>query len=517
MQPTRRQFLGLGLKAGAGLGLITAAPGIVLAESRRPVITSGVMSGDVGTDRAIIWSRADRPSRMLLDIADNAAFNNARTLQGPTALPASGLTAKLDVTGLADLPEVFYRVRFAALGDDRAVSEPVIGRLVMPGRTRRSVRFVWSGDTVGQGWGIDESRGGMRIYDTMLKQSPDFFLHSGDTIYADGPLEESVNLEDGSVWRNRMTEAKSKVAETLDEYRGQYLYNLLDDNLKRFNAEVPMYAQWDDHETVNNWYPGEILDDPRYTEKNVSLMAARARRAFLESMPIRQRPEAPEMIRRRFTYGPELEVFMLDMRTYRAANSTNTQGADDPASSLMGARQVDDLIAALKASTATWKIIASDMPVGLVVADGEHFEAVANGEGGAPSGREHEIARLLKAIHDNAIANVVWLTADVHYTAAHHYAPERASFKQFTPFWEFVSGPLHAGTFGPNTLDATFGPEVVFQKAPADGRANLPPSEGFQFFGQVDLDGDSLALTVTLKDTEGNSLHQQILTPQQAS
>jgi alkaline phosphatase D len=234
-------------------------------------------------------------------------------------------------------------------------------------------------------------------------------------------------------------------------------------------------------------------------------------------MPIRQRPEAPEMIRRRFTYGPELEVFMLDMRTYRAANSTNTQGVDDPASSLMGARQVDDLIAALKASTATWKIIASDMPVGLVVADGEHFEAVANGEGGAPSGREHEIARLLKAIHDNAIANVVWLTADVHYTAAHHYAPERASFQQFTPFWEFVSGPLHAGTFGPNTLDATFGPEVVFQKAPADGRANLPPSEGFQFFGQVDLDGDSLALTVTLKDTEGNSLHQQVLTPQQAS
>ena len=41
------------------------------------------------------------------------------------------------------------------------------------------------------------------------------------------------------------------------------------------------------------------------------------------------------------------------------ADSTNAQGADDPASSLMGARQVDDLIAALKASTATWEIIAS--------------------------------------------------------------------------------------------------------------------------------------------------------------
>ncbi|MBY6207262.1 MULTISPECIES: alkaline phosphatase D family protein [Halomonas] len=516
MFTTRRQFLGLGLKAGAGLGLMTAAPGIVLAEARRPLLTSGVMTGDVTQDRAILWSRVDRPAQMLVEIADNPTFANARTLQGPTALPTSGLTTKLDITGLGDMEEVHYRVRYAALGDARALSEPTVGRLVMPGQRARSVRFVWSGDTVGQGWGIDESRGGMRIYDTMLKQSPDFFLHSGDTIYADGPLEETVNLEDGSIWRNRMTEAKSKVAETLEEYRGQYVYNLLDDNLKRFNAQVPMFAQWDDHETVNNWYPGEILDDPRYSEKNVSLLAARARRAFLEHMPIRQRPEAPEMIRRRFHYGPELEMFMLDMRTHRAANSTNQQAATDPASALMGQRQVDDLIEALKASTATWKIIASDMPVGLVVGDGDNFEAVANADDGLPSGREHEIARLLKAIADHRITNVVWLTADVHYTAAHHYAPERASFKHFTPFWEFVSGPLHAGTFGPNTLDGTFGPQVVFQKAPADGRVNLPPSEGYQFFGQVDLDGDSLALTVTLKDVEGATLHQQVLTPETA-
>ncbi|WP_425388824.1 alkaline phosphatase D family protein [Corynebacterium lactis] len=37
--------------------------------------------------------------------------------------------------------------------------------------------------------------------------------------------------------------------------------------------------------------------------------------------------------------------------------------------------------------------------------------------------------------------NVVWLTADVHYTAAYHYSPERAQFTDFAPFWEFVSAP----------------------------------------------------------------------------
>jgi phosphodiesterase/alkaline phosphatase D-like protein len=35
----------------------------------------------------------------------------------------------------------------------------------------------------------------------------------------------------------------------------------------------------------------------------------------------------------------------------------------------------------------------------------------------------------------------------------------------FEPLPEFVAGPLNAGSFGPNPLDGTFGPEVVFQKA----------------------------------------------------
>jgi alkaline phosphatase D len=49
----------------------------------------------------------------------------------------------------------------------------------------------------------------------------------------------------------------------------------------------------------------------------------------------------------------------------------------------------------------------------------------------------------------------VWITADMHYTAAHYYDPNRAVFQDFDPFWEFVSGPLHAGTWGPGNLDNT--------------------------------------------------------------
>ena len=95
----------------------------------------------------------------------------------------------------------------------------------------------------------------------------------------------------------------------------------------------------------------------------------------------------------------------------------------------------------------------------------------------------------------NAVCNVVWLTGDVHYTAAHFYDPAKAQFSDFGPFWEFVSGPLNAGTFGPSFLDNTFGIQVVYKKYPDPGRINLPPSALLQFFGQVLIEGRTGNLT----------------------
>ncbi|KPC88215.1 alkaline phosphatase, partial [Streptomyces sp. NRRL F-6602] len=116
----------------------------------------------------------------------------------------------------------------------------------------------------------------------------------------------------------------------------------------------------------------------------------------------------------------------------------------------------------LSRSRAVWKVIASDMPLGLVVLDADkHVEAVAQGDPGAPLGRELQIAELLRHIKDRRITGTLWLTADVHYTSAQHYRPERAAFRDFAPFWEFVTGPLAAGGFPAVGLDATFGPDQV--------------------------------------------------------
>jgi alkaline phosphatase D len=100
----------------------------------------------------------------------------------------------------------------------------------------------------------------------------------------------------------------------------------------------------------------------------------------------------------------------------------------------------------------------------------------------------------------------------VHYTAAHYYDPDKAQFQEFAPFWEFVSGPLNAGTFGPGELDNTFGPQLMFAKAPPGGQVNLPPSDGLQFFGQVDIDEDEV-MTETLKDLTGATLFTQEIAP----
>ena len=276
-----------------------------------------------------------------------------------------------------------------------------------------------------------------------------------------------------------------------------------------------MFAQWDDHEVTNNWSLSKQLG-PQYHERSIEMLAARARRAFRELYPMRESAAEPGRIYRKIAYGPMLDVFMLDERSYRGPNGENRQPSYGPDAYFIGPDQLAWLKRELLASRATWKVVASDMPLSLVVYDeADHkrgSEAFAQGDG-PPLGRELEIVELLRFIKSAPVRNTVWLTADVHYTAAHHYDPSRAQFQDFDPFWEFVSGPIHAGTFGPNELDHTFGPEVRFAKAPPAGQNNLAPSAGYQFFGHVAIAGETEQMTVTLKDRANTSLWSVTLDP----
>ena len=273
----RRNFLTTSTTAVLGSSTALAATPLITSDAMRPQMAHGVQSGDPQADGAIIWTRSDRPARLWLDWSTTASMANATRVRGPFMLEDS------DYTGHLRLPA-------AALG----------------GTATRNVRFAWSGDTAGQGWGINEAWGGMKIYEQMRQVRPDFFLHCGDTIYADGPITAQVKLADGSMWNNIVTEEVSKVAESLNEFRGRYRYNLMDANVRRMAAEVPQIWQWDDHEVTNNWSDAkDLAADKRYTEKNLPLLTARATKAFLEYAPLRRTPDVESERARRWLWAQQ--------------------------------------------------------------------------------------------------------------------------------------------------------------------------------------------------------------------
>lgn len=107
----------------------------------------------------------------------------------------------------------------------------------------------------------------------------------------------------------------------------------------------------------------------------------------------------------------------------------------------------------------------------------------------------------------------MWVTADVHYAQATYYDPAGAAFGDFTPFWEFVAGPINAGTFGPNDLDRTFGPDVKYVSVPTGMKQNRPPTAGLQYFGLGKIDGATEVLSVSLHDLTGQTLYSVDLQP----
>jgi alkaline phosphatase D len=228
----RRSFLvRSGVIAAAAACRITGSPRSAWARiaaaspQDRPQLSQGIAIGDVAFDRALVWARSGRAGRLVVEWDTTDRFMNVRRVLGPHALDDTDFTARLDLTQLPPDQKIFLRVAFESLNNDRALSEPVLGSFNSAPETWSKIRFVWTGDTAGQGFGINPEIGGMIGYEAMRRREPDFFIHSGDNIYADGIIPAEQTVEDGKIWRNLTTPVKSKVAETLDEFRGNYRYN----------------------------------------------------------------------------------------------------------------------------------------------------------------------------------------------------------------------------------------------------------------------------------------------------
>src|SRR5262249_3949617 len=121
---TRRRFMTTAAPAIAAVGGV-AKPYLSRAADR-PLITHGIQSGGASSDSGIVWARADRPARMLVEVATSDSFSNIRTGVFVDALPQADFTAKALIDGLPPGQDVFYRVRFEDLSFS-ILSEPRIG------------------------------------------------------------------------------------------------------------------------------------------------------------------------------------------------------------------------------------------------------------------------------------------------------------------------------------------------------------------------------------------------------
>lgn len=494
-----------------------------VAAKRHPLVDdtqiSAMQVGEVSGDGAIVWARLPYACDVAVAWSAQGPEGPWNRVRAPQALDVTDFTTRVRLTGLP--ADATIHVSVVALALEAAHPEQwVRGSVFRSAPTdKRPVRFAWSADVNGQGFGINPQAGGLKIFETMRQRDLDFFLHLGDTVYADHPLQHRFEDERGRPWPNIVSLAKTKVAETIAEFRGNFRYNWLDPHFARFCSEVPLVVMWDDHEVVNNWSPSlDLGRDQRYTIKDLKLLAATAARAFREYSPIPLEGfDDAGALYRQVPYGPLLDLFVVDMQTYRGPNSHNQQTECGADTAFLGETQVAWLKQALLASKAQWKVITAGMPVGTNVPDGHDAEGrvkwqgVANGDDGPPKGRELELADLLSFIKRHAIHDIVWLCADVHYTAAHYFDPSQASFQDFLPFWEFVSGPLHSGSYGPFSADATFGVQVKYSRAsPVRGAS---PAAGYQFFGEVSIDPASRCLTVDLCDVEGTVLYTKVIEP----
>ena len=101
----------------------------------------------------------------------------------------------------------------------------------------------------------------------------------------------------------------------------------------------PTFFQWDDHEVHQQLVvvEGPVAPTTATPRSRWRCSSARAGRAFHEMTPIRYTPAEPGRVYRKIAYGPLLDVFFLDLRSYRGPNGPGMEEPLTPQSRILGA------------------------------------------------------------------------------------------------------------------------------------------------------------------------------------
>ncbi|MGK8523092.1 alkaline phosphatase D family protein [Nocardia asteroides] len=429
------------LKGGAAAATATAVLSAGRARAATPIFQHGVASGDPLPDGVIIWTRvtvsADAtpgsglgdPAPVRWEIAADEQFRSVASSGTLMASAESDHTVKVDVSGLAPGVEYFYR--FSALGETSPVGRTKTAPA--PSDTPDRLRF---GVVSCSNW----EAGYFGAYRHLAARTDlDAIVHLGDYLYEYG--------RGGYAGRNGAVRAHDPAHEIvgLADYRIRHAQYKTDPDLLGLHAALPFICTWDDHESADNSWSGGAGNHDAATEGGWPERRAASAQAYLEWMPVRASGSGADVrIYRRLRFGTLAELAMLDLRSYRDQEATRGAGrraADDPARTITGKAQMDWLTAGLASAPVRWKLVGNSVMVAPLVFPPleQATTAAITSTIGVPQsglslngdqwdGYTADRALLFRAIVDQQISDVLFLTGDIHSSWAADLPVDAANY-----------------------------------------------------------------------------------------
>lgn len=392
--------------------------GMFYDESLQPFY-HGVASGDPLSDRVIIWTRVTPQNQDPVEVnwkvsTDPYLINIVQSGSYVTDADRD-YTVKIDVEGLE--PDTIYYYGFSALMANS-----------LTGRTKTTPVGEIDRVRLGVVTGSNYQWGRFNAYANLAKRNDlDAFIHTGDYIYE----YESGHYAHPDLQKRDHFPDKELLE--LDDYRQRFSQYRLDKDLMRLHQQLPVIAQWDDHEHANDsWVNGAENHTPE-TEGDWDTRLEASLQAYSEWMPIRMNNPHDRNIYRSISYGNLLDLFMTESRIVGRDEQLRAKGATgeideselyDPDRSLLGEEQFNWLVDGLTSSTAQWKIVGTSVMMSQLFMDDQYGNM--DSWDGYPVERE----TLFAAVAQSGISNFGAISGDFHTAFASNLVPLN-SYQQY--------------------------------------------------------------------------------------
>ncbi|MCF7955568.1 MAG: alkaline phosphatase D family protein [Phycisphaerae bacterium] len=171
----------------------------------------------------------------------------------------------------------------------------------------------------------DDPDNGHKIYRTMLKMDPDFFVHTGDIEYYDKPFPFADDV-------------------ALARFKWNRIFSM--PFQREFHNNVSSYFMKDDHDTLrNDCWAGQTYGRELTWDQGLAI--------FREQVPM------GEKTYRTIRWGKDLQIWLVEGRDFRSPNNM----PDGPEKTIWGEKQKEWFFDTVSKSDATFRILISPTPI----------------------------------------------------------------------------------------------------------------------------------------------------------